>query len=75
MWLWRINTPETDREMYDYAISQVNAGQRYSRPVGRTYQYGRGVEKDLHLAVKWLRKVAIKILVGQKMNCLIYFDS
>ncbi len=57
--LWKINTPETDKEMFDFAIPYAKSGQKDIQGlVGRMYRYGRGADKDIDLAAEWLRKAS-----------------
>ncbi len=57
--LWKINTPETDKEMFDFAISSASSGQKEIQGlIGRMYHFGRGVDKDIDVAAKWLRKAS-----------------
>ncbi|WP_400218750.1 DUF6270 domain-containing protein [Methanomethylophilus alvi] len=55
--LWRINTPESLKEMISVAtaFSDLGDGNAMGR-MGRAYRDGRGVEQDLSKAAEWMRK-------------------
>jgi len=54
--LWRQNTPESDKEAFDCAMTyaRLNNGEAMGR-VARAYRDGRGVEKNLSEAARWMR--------------------
>ena len=59
--LWRINTPESVKEMIDRAQQQADAGnQEMMGRMGRAYRDGRGVPKDLVKSAEWFRKALPK---------------
>ena len=57
--LWRINTPESLKEMVDLALPLAESGNRdMCGRMGRAYRDGRGVPKNLGIAADWMRKAA-----------------
>ncbi|MBO4568903.1 MAG: SEL1-like repeat protein, partial [Candidatus Methanomethylophilaceae archaeon] len=57
--LWVINEPEYDRGLLGLARPGAEAESiPFMGRLGRMYRYGRGVDQDLHIAVKWLSKAA-----------------
>ena len=59
--LWKINTPESHKEMISVAkvFAEAGDGGAMGR-LGRAYRDGRGVEQDLDKAAEWMRKAADK---------------
>ena len=61
--LWRIDTPESLKEMIDLAESVVATDNpEMQGRLGRAYREGKGVEKDLQKASEWMKKAADKNL-------------
>jgi len=55
--LWKINSEETDIEMIELAKANADIGNVGSmRRLGQAYREGRGVEKDLDIAISWYKK-------------------
>ncbi len=59
--LWKIDTPEAHEEMISVAteFAEKGDGNAMGR-LGRMYRDGKGVERDLDEAIKWMRKAADK---------------
>ncbi len=59
--LWRINTPDSLREMISVASSFAETGDGGAMGrLGRAYRDGKGVPRDLDKAAEWMRKAAEK---------------
>ncbi len=57
--LWRINTPESLKEMLERAVPLAEAGNgEIQGRLGRAYRDGKGVDKDLNKAAEWMKKAA-----------------
>ncbi len=57
--LWMINDPEYDRGLLGLARPGAESEQiPFMGRMGRMYRYGRGVDPDRHIAIKWLTKAA-----------------
>ena len=70
--LWEMDTPETDKEMFDFALPFAEKGQRdLQGRVARMYRDGRGVPKDLDAAIEWMKKAADQNLAWAKCE---YFE-
>ena len=65
--LWMMNTPETDKEMFEFAKPFAERGQKdIQGRLGRMYRDGRGVKKDLVVASEWMRRAADQNLIWAK---------
>ncbi len=57
--LWAINDPTYDRGLLNLARPRAeNESIPFMGRLGRMYRQGRGVDRDVHIAVKWLEKAA-----------------
>ena len=65
--LWKIDTPEAQREMYDVSneLSQAGNGGAMLR-LGRLYRDGKFVVKDQYKALEWMRKASKTTAFGAK---------
>ncbi len=69
--LWRINTPESLKEMIALAEPlAVSGNAEMQGRLGRAYRDGRGVNQDLDKAVEWMQKAANKNLNWAKKELL-----
>ena len=65
--LWKMNSLDSDKEMFNFALPYANNGQRdFQGLIGRAYRDGRGVEKDLMKAIEWMKKAADQNLAWAK---------
>ncbi len=59
--LWRINTPESAKEMISVASDFAKQGDGGAMGrLGRAYRDGKGVERNLSMAADWMRKAKDK---------------
>ena len=57
--LWAIGKPESFTEMISTIDPMVqNGNENAMLRLGRAYRYGKGVEKNLHIAADWLRNAS-----------------
>ena len=60
--LWRIDTPESRKEMVSIAKNHASNGDGSAMlRLGWAYRDGKGVEQDLDKAAEWMRKASEKI--------------
>ncbi len=55
--LWEMGSPEADAEMFGFALSSAESGQKDIQVrLARCYRHGRGTLKDLDSAAEWMRR-------------------